>query len=276
VLFDIIEGAQVPVTRLTKIFRQADDSGIPYAAEAINNGQNPSWGTLGGVDFVEVGEGEDSVVDCLHETLRQVCERLPSEGIAPRDIQVLVPQKKKGVGVEALNRALKVRLNPSDYSPTPIGNDYEVHPGDRVIHTRNDYDLEVFNGEIGVVVHASPGGVTAAMLKGVHRSSTDTQTITVVVQFDDGRQIGYTALEARQLHLAYAVTGHKFQGSQTRAAVVVAHSIHAWTLTRAWTYTAMTRAADRLVVVGQEAAVAKAAGNLDGTERNTTLQAQMR
>ena len=275
VLNDVIRSEKVPTTRLTKIFRQAADSGIPYAAEAINTGTTPDWDNLGGVSFEDVGGGDESVADCLHAVLEQVCKVLPAEGIMPRDVQVLCPQKKKGVGVENLNVALKVRLNPSDYSPTPIGNSYEVHAGDRVIHTKNDYDLEVFNGEIGVVTAAGPGGLPKVPT-GTHYTNkyTKKNPITVIVDYGD-KVIGYTAVEARQLHLAYAVTGHKFQGSQSKAVVVVAHSVHAWTLTRAWVYTALTRAADRLVVVGQQSAVAKAANNLSGTERNTTLAACM-
>ena len=279
VLYDLIQSGVIPVTRLLTIHRTAADSGIPYVADDINNGRAPTFEGRAGCSFVEA----DEVDEVIAEVLSQVRDAL-ARGVAARDIQVLAPQKERGAGVEALNVALKAALNPSDFTAVTIGSKYQVHVGDKVIHMHNNYQLAeegrsegTFNGEIGFVTQAAPGGIPEASLGNAIRSDAcgGKTPAVIVVDFGD-RQVAYTKTEAMDLALAYCVTGHKFQGSQARVIIVVCHEAHAFTLTRSWTYTAATRSSEQLIFVGQLSALAKAVRNTRGTERGTDVQALLR
>lgn len=281
VLFDIIESGVVPVTRLTHIFRQASDSPIPHLAHAVNQGADLSeYLTTSGMVQMREEQDVDGVVRAV-TTL--VAHTLPASGVAPKDIQVLCPQKGAACGVEALNVALKAALNDGDgVTPINIGGGYACHVGDRVIQTANSYTLAdeergfvgTFNGEIGTVVAGAAGGLLNVDDDVIVSEGEKTQPVVLVVDYGD-RKVGYKAAEVRDLQLAYAVTGHKYQGSQSRCVVVPVHSVHQWTLTRPWLYTAITRASERLVLVGQPEAVAAAASNTRGTCRGTRLQVNL-
>lgn len=281
VLHDLIAGG-LPTTRLTKIFRQAEDSPIPYLANAINEGDTRGIDEFlgSGVDFAE----ESDVEALVKLVVQRVVHDLPAEGIDRRDIQVLAPQKNQGIGVRQLNLSLKAALNPSESTPVNLGSagegvSYQCHVGDKVIQTSNNYQLAneggagaegTFNGEIGYVVAAQAGGILNPEAD-VRSGDTDSRNpIVVVVDFGD-RTVAYTQNEARELHLAYCVTGHKYQGSQAPCIVIPVHSAHQYTLTRQWLYTAVTRASERLVLLGERAAVHKAAGATRGARRGTKL-----
>lgn len=297
VLFDIIQSAKVPVARLTKIFRQASESRIPYVARDINNGRLPE--NL-------AGEGTD--VRFVERSTPELCVELVLAAVAPtgipaqkkidaRDIQVIVPQKNHAVGVEALNIALQTALNPAtdNEMDIPIGNNYFTRKGDRVLHVENNYDLDVMNGDLGFVLDSNPDGLDLGLYPEV-RTSEDaeagesgdedefgdippaaphlrTRKHVLVVEFDDGtKQVAYNKQEARELRLGYAVTVHKFQGSQSPAVIFIAHPVHQFMLTRANVYTALTRASKYVLIIGSANTLARAASNTRGAERRTQLR----
>ncbi len=258
VLEDLLElegsagGARtVPATRLTEVFRQAARSLIVRAAHAINAGELPD-GVAGAGDvrdfFLIMRDGPRAI-------FAEVCElaatRLPSHyGLDPAaDVQVLAPMHKGPLGIDALNTELRARLNPDG---TPIGGT-GLRVGDKVMQTRNSYEHDLFNGERGVLLH--------------HDDTRD----RVLFGGEDGRRVSLPSDALDTLRLAYAATVHKAQGSQARAIVVPIFRGHQIMLTRNLVYTAVTRAQDVCVVVGERAALATAVGRTDARRRYTRL-----
>ena len=312
VLFDLIAAGELPCVRLEKIYRQADESRIPWVARDINNGLVPNDLAGEGTDFrfVEKDDAE-AAADLI---VKAVSTYLPQQkGFSPNDIQVLAAQKggrtdgAKALGVEQLNIRLQQELNPALNSESDvfIGAGYSCRRKDRVIHTKNDYKLNVMNGEVGFILDADPHGVDLAKFEGVWTSSMSGRAKSpdededeaptrspfaqqmlgkggkdkhvLVVSYDQGaRKIGYTGREARQLHLAYAITVHKSQGSQFPAVIMPIHSVHGYMLTRPLVYTGITRAEKYVLCVGQPSALGKAARNTRGTDRLTRLQQRLR
>lgn len=253
VLGEVIRSGAVSVARLTQVFRQQGGSRILDVAHAVRGGR---WEAVenapnSDVFFIEAGDAE-SVVDVVS---RVVTERIPKRfGLRPtRDIQVLVPMHGGASGSEALNRALQSRLTGSSAEGAPL----RPFTGDRVIQTRNDYDLEVFNGDIGVVT---------AVEEAAQRLRVDF----------DGREVGYGGEALRDLELAYAISVHKSQGSEFEAVVLVLTSHHFRMLSRAILYTAVTRARRLLVLVGQSRAFRMAAEDVQGRARMTLLAERVR
>jgi exodeoxyribonuclease V alpha subunit len=312
VLHDLITSGQFTVCRLTKIFRQAAESRIPYVARDINQGQLPSNLDGEGTDvrFIERNTEEET----LQLIMLAVTKGIPEQkGIPAQNIQVIAAQKSGLVGVENLNLALQNALNPTTDHESDVavgGPNYMVRKGDRVIHTKNNYDLEVMNGEMGWVLGSNPNGLDLGEFPTVRTAEdkrdapepepreendddeTDAdepetdepeeptrrkQKYVLVVQFDGHDEpIGYTAKEAREVQLGYCITIHKSQGSQFPAVVIPTHSVHQWMLSRALVYTGLTRAEKYVLMVGHERALAKAARNTRGTERRTQLQRFLR
>jgi exodeoxyribonuclease V alpha subunit len=282
VLSDLIESGVVPVARLTHIFRQAADSPIPHFAAAINTGNAAAV-----VDFLSAGHAgltESAWADEVGDVVRTVVEKVTTASVAARDIQVLCPQKGQGCGVEELNVALKAALNPgSGETPMALGGGYQAHVHDKVIHVQNNYALSdeergfdgTFNGEIGYIVEGAAGGLQDVGADVIVSATDLNLPIVAVVDYGD-RRVGYNKHEAKELRLAYAVTGHKYQGSQARHVVIPVHQAHQFTLTRAWLYTAVTRASESVTLVGQLQAVTKAAGNTRGVRRGTKLVALLK
>ena len=251
VLEDLL-AAEVPSTRLTEVFRQAARSLIVRAAHAINAGELPELvvGEDDVRDFFLIGrDGPQAIFD-------QVCElavtRLPGHyGLDPAaDVQVLAPMHKGPLGIDALNSELRARLNP-DGAPIP-GSGLRV--GDKVMQTRNSYEHDLFNGERGVLLHHDPDG-DRVMFAG-----------------EDGRRVSLPVDALDTLKLAYAATVHKAQGSQARAIVVPIYRGHHIMLTRNLVYTAVTRAQDVCVVVGERAALQLAVRRADARLRYTRLR----
>jgi exodeoxyribonuclease V alpha subunit len=259
VLRDLLASGRTQRVRLTRIFRQARDSLIIQNAHRINAGQMPEglgrsedWPDEEERDFYFIEEEQAS--RALDVVLRLVSERIPARfgTNARRDIQVVAPMYRGNAGVNRLNEALQQTLNPHGRG-RKIG-EMTLRQGDRVIQLRNDYDREVFNGDIGFVVGAPAEG-------------------DLVVEFD-GRKVGYDVDAARDLALAYAISVHKSQGSEYPAVVVVLLPEHHVMLQRNLIYTALTRGRDLVVLVGSRRAVGRAVGNAKPMRRCTRLTAR--
>jgi exodeoxyribonuclease V alpha subunit len=235
VLRELIRSERAPLVRLDRVFRQAQKSAIVRGAHAIQQGRVPDptpRGEKGTGDlFVVRAETPEQVLERLSSTLR----RIPTAyGLDPRqDVQVLVPMRRGPLGTERLNEVLQAELNVATAARTAA-----FRPGDKVMQLRNDYDREVFNGDIGWVQRVEDG--------------------ITYVSFDGGLR-SYPPDDLDALTLAYASTIHKAQGSEFPAVVVVIHGAHHVLLSRALLYTAVTRARKLVVLVGDERAIARAA-----------------
>jgi len=278
VLHDIIESGIAPVIRLTKIFRQATESRIPYFAREVNTGEVGVLPASGGdVRFIECDDAHelaDLIVEAVDEILPHPRDDRPS---FPHEMTQLICAQKKGVfGVEAMNRALQARLNPGD-SGVYIAGQNLARDGDRVIHVKNNYQLLAFNGDMGTVVAADFGGLTQTDLAPFDLEedlASDTPPV-LVVDYGD-RYVAYKKQDCFELQLAYAITIHKSQGSQFPCTIIPVHAEHGFMLTRSLLYTGATRAEKLLVLIGQEDAVRRAATNTRGAHRRTKLQERLR
>lgn len=249
VLGDIIDSGVVPVTRLTTVHRQAQDSGIIAAASAIHQGRVPVSGEHSGFDDCYLLR-QDNPERARELLLRVVAERLPAKGFDPlTEVQVLAPTRRGPLGTEVLAQAVQSRLNPDGQKLAKLG-DKSLRMGDRVLCVRNRYDLEVFNGDIGVVLRRTADGVEVDM---------------------DGRVVPFGWEDLSDLDLAWAMTVHKSQGSEYPAVVVALHDSHHLLLRRSLLYTAVTRASRFLCVVGSQRALERAVHDVGGTARRTRL-----
>jgi exodeoxyribonuclease V alpha subunit len=241
VLADIIDSGAVPVARLTEIFRQAAESQIITNAHRVNSGYMPNLDITrndrSDFYFVEAHDPEDGV----SKIVEIVKNRLPKRfGFDPiKDIQVLCPMNRGGLGARALNVELQKALNPThdDISVERFGFTYRV--GDKVMQTDNDYDKEVFNGDLGYIRHI------------------DIDAQELVIEFD-GKPVEYQFGELDEVALAYAISIHKSQGSEYPAIVIPIMMQHYMMLRRNFLYTGITRGKELVVLVGQKKAVGMA------------------
>jgi exodeoxyribonuclease V alpha subunit len=259
VLADLIDSGAVPVARLTEIFRQAAASRIVTAAHAINRGRVPDLSAADpDSDFFFIDRPDP--VSLLGTLVEVVSRRLPARyGFdAVRDIQVLSPMNRNTLGTRNLNAVLQAALNP------PEGWKFEVErfgitfrAGDKVIQTRNNYEKEIFNGDIGVI----------------REITTDPARISVV--FEGAREVAYEPGELDELQLAYAITIHKSQGSEFPAVVMPVSTQHFILLQRNLLYTGITRGKRLVVVIGDPKALGMAAGNRESQRRWTGLRERL-
>ncbi|MFT9324882.1 MAG: ATP-dependent RecD-like DNA helicase, partial [Acetobacter sp.] len=252
VLADIIGSDAVPVVRLTEVFRQAAQSRIITNAHRINEGKMPELSAEEGSDFYFVEAAEPEVG--LRKLLAVVKDRIPARfGLDPvRDVQVLCPMNRGGLGARSLNIELQQALNPAgDVKIERFG--WTYGPGDKVMQIANDYDRDVFNGDLGVI------------------DKIDVEEGELTVLFD-GREVVYGFGELDELVLAYATTIHKSQGSEYPVVVIPLVTQHYTMLARNLLYTGVTRGRKLVVLVGQKKALAIAVRNQGGRRRWSKLR----
>ena len=253
VLADIIQSEAIPVVRLTEVFRQAAESRIITAAHRINKGQIPDLARPEGEsDFYFVNAAEPEAAVPLIVDL--VKNRIPNRfGFDPiRDVQVLCPMNRGGVGARSLNIELQAALNPAkEQKVERFG--WTFAPGDKVMQIENDYEKEVYNGDVGYI------------------DAVDLDTGELIASFD-GRPVTYGFGELDTLVPAYAATIHKSQGSEYPAVVIPVMTQHYTMLQRNLIYTGITRGKKLVVIVGQAKAVAIAVKNVSGRRRWTKLK----
>lgn len=248
VLKDIIRSGTVPVVRLSEVFRQAGESIIVVNAHRINRGLFPDVRSSADFEFRDIAD-EAAVAAAI---VRLCSQELPAAGLDPlADIQILSPMHRQQCGVENLNRLLQNALNPPDPVRPPVGGN-ALRLGDKVMQTRNNYGKGVFNGDIGFIVGADSG--------------------IAVVRYPDG-DILYERSELDELILAYAMSVHKSQGSEYPVVVMPLVAGHYVMLQRNLLYTAVTRAKQRVILLGAKAALHTALAN-DRTRRRYTLLAE--
>lgn len=251
VLADLVRSRAVPVVRLDEVFRQSQQSGIVRNAHRINRGEElESNPTADLADFYVVEK--DVPEEILGIVRRLIGERIPQRfGIDPlREVQVLAPMHRGVLGCDNLNRELQALLNPKGRPIPSHGGRFRV--GDKVMQIRNNYDKEVFNGDVGQVV------------------GYDAEERLLSVAFD-GREVVYERKEGDELVLAYAVSVHKSQGSEYPAVVLPLHTQHYVMLQRNLLYTAVTRGRRLVVIVGSPRAVRLAIANDKMAFRHTHL-----
>jgi exodeoxyribonuclease V alpha subunit len=257
VLADVIESGAVAVVRLTEIFRQVAASWIVKAAHAVNHGEMPESAPAGQGDFYFVEADEPSAV--LDRIVTMVRDRIPARfGLDPfRGVQVLTPMNRSELGTVQLNVRLQAILNPPRGGPEVERFGWTFRAGDKVMQMQNDYDKDVFNGDIGRV------------------SAIDTHEQELTVEFD-GRPVVYDFGELDELALAYACTIHKAQGSEYPAVVMPLHTQHFVMLQRNLLYTAITRGKRLVALVGSRKALATAVGRSDSARRCSALGRRLR
>ena len=254
VLRDIIDSEKIPVIRLTRIFRQAQSSRIIMSAHAINQGYYPDTSNGKQTDFFFIKNEDPEQV--ATEIVNLVKYRLPKAYNQPQsNIQVLTPMQRSVVGAANLNMMLQQALNTSNLGISRGGTTYKL--GDRVMQIRNNYDKNVFNGDIGTI----------------ERVNMEDRTISV--SFED-HSAEYEAAELDELTLAYATTIHKSQGSEYPIVVIPILMTHFVMLQRNLIYTGITRAKKICVLIGQPKALAYAVRNLTVSNRNTKLKERLR
>lgn len=267
VLGDLLDSGVVPSIRLTQVFRQAQESLIVTNAHRIRQGQFPTLvpprerGSSNCL-WIEVEEEIDAEGNSVtssalgaQQVVRLVRKSLPALGFRGDDIQVLTPMRRGTLGVDYLNEQLQEALNPSDphgRKPELLRGSRRFRIGDRVIQLVNNYDKNVFNGDVGTIADIKP----------------DDQILTV--RFPEA-VVEYDFADYDELQLAYAMSIHKAQGSEYKAVVLVMHSSQYMMLQRNLLYTGLTRARSLCLLVGDKRAIGRAVKNNKTTRRYTRL-----
>ncbi|MCB1204341.1 MAG: ATP-dependent RecD-like DNA helicase [Verrucomicrobiae bacterium] len=258
-LHDLIASGIVPCARLTHIYRQSATSRIIEAAHAINEGRLPPLDNPPDADFFFLPrDGAEAIAETLGHLIR---ERIPAHfGFHPRDeIQVLTPMNRQSLGTRELNAMLQTALNSPGEGKLEIerfGTTFRT--GDKVIQTRNNYEKEIFNGDIG------------------HIAEITNEPVSISVVFEGHTRVVYEPGELDELALAYAVTIHKSQGSEFPAVVIPLSTQHYPLLQRNLLYTAVTRGKRLVVVVGEKRALERAVRNGEGSRRHSGLAGRLR
>lgn len=255
---DLVDWGRLPTVRLEVLHRTALTSWIHIAAQDLLHGRMPSLEKRPDFAFAEVNDPRL----ILPKVRRLMTEVFCKGGKVDAEAQVLIPQKPGLAGIESANLVLQDALNPKrEGERVWLRGDWEIRPRDLVIQTRNDYDREVFNGEIGRVIDVVQA-----------RGENDQAVDYLRVSFGGHSEISfYGTRDVPALQLAYALTIHRTQGSEFPWAIVVCHSIHAFMLSRQLLYTAITRAKAGVVLVGDRKGIERAVNNRRTDERNTSL-----
>jgi len=252
ILADLITSGAVPVVRLTEVFRQAVQSRIITSAHRINHGAMPDLGKPEGDSdfyFVPADDPETAVPRIIDLAKTRIPQRFGLDPI--RDIQVLCPMNRGGVGARSLNIELQKALNPAgERKVERFG--WTFAPGDKVMQIENDYDKDVYNGDIGYI------------------DDVDPEAAELTASFD-GRAVAYGFGELDTLVPAYAATIHKSQGSEYPAVIIPVMTQHYTMLQRNLLYTGVTRGKKLVVLVGQKKAVAIAVRSISGRRRWSKL-----
>jgi exodeoxyribonuclease V alpha subunit len=256
VLADIIESGRIATVRLTEIFRQASTSKIITNAHRINHGQMPvvdKTESLSDFYCLYAETPEEIFAKLMHVVLERIPQRFHFHPV--NDVQILTPMNRGGLGARSLNIELQARLNGhSEPKITRFGNTYA--PGDKVIQRINNYDKEVFNGDIGVI------------------KAIDLEESQVKIVFDD-REVDYEFSDLDEITLAYATSVHKSQGSEYPVVVIPMAMHHFMLLERNLLYTGVTRGKQLVVVIAQSKALAMAVKNQKSQRRITHLAARL-
>lgn len=251
ILKDMISSERIMVTELSQIFRQAAGSKIITNAHSINKGYFPDISNPPGSDFIfiEAEEPEDIQKKILHLIQTELPEKYHFNPFD--DIQILSPMRKGGIGIENLNHLLQNALNPSTQPLCKMGRTF--HLDDKVIQLKNNYDKKVFNGDVGRIA-------SIAMTKQ-----------ELVVNFD-GNMVPYDFSELDELTLAYAVSIHKYQGSECPCVIIPIHTSHYKLLHRNLIYTGITRGKKLVILIGTKKALFIAVKNDEVKKRFTGLK----
>jgi exodeoxyribonuclease V alpha subunit len=258
VLRDLVRSERVPTARLQRIFRQGSGSRIVAGAHAILDGALPEFPPKGVESdlFLWPADGSQAIADAVCELAgKRIPERFGFDRL--RDVQVLAPMYRGACGVDELNRRLRELLNPSGTTLERQGKLFRV--ADKVIQLRNDYDREVFNGDVGRIVDVSP------------------ESGTVVVAFDEHEKgLEYRLGDLDDLAPAYAITVHRAQGSEYPVVIFPLAPDHGVMLKRNLVYTALTRGRKLVVLVGRRDTLRRAVASIDGAQRFTGLELRLR
>lgn len=263
VLRNLIDSKRVAVTALTAVFRQGKRSAIVLTAHDILQGapampaplENPGdFDPEKDLHFIAAPDAESCVRAVADLCGKWIPQKLGADAL--EDIQVLAPMHKGAAGVKAFNAALQAALKPANARGVPGHDGLRFEEGDKVIQVKNNYDKDVFNGDLGRVtsVHPESGGIVATF---------------------DGEPAEYDRSDAHELHLAYAITVHKSQGSEFPVVVIPVLKAHFVMLRRNLIYTALTRGRKKVFLVGDPAAYAMAVRNADDAKRITGLGARL-
>lgn len=268
VLHEMIDSNVVPIVRLKTIFRQAAESQIIKNAHLINEGVVPSFknNRNGDYFFMDVdGMEQERIRDYI---VTYVCDNLPRYyNVDADEIQVLAPMKKGPTGVWELNDYIQNRINPPSATKQIIPcNDHLLRIGDKVMYTCNDYDKNIFNGDVGKIISIC---LTQDDMDDMN-DTDENKKRGFVVDFD-GNKVHFDLSKAQDFILAYATTIHKSQGSEYDIVVMPLTTANYIMLQRNLLYTAVTRAKKVFVLFGQKNAVARAVKNLTVVNRNTRL-----
>lgn len=255
VLKDLIASERIPVIQLKQIFRQAAGSRIVTNAHRINAGEFPDIQTIPRSDFQFIALEEPEKI--VEEIVNLIATTLPKAYRFHKfdEIQLLSPMKKGMIGIENLNIVLQKALNPSPSPLVRMGRSF--HLGDKVMQIRNNYQKEVYNGDVGRIV------------------AIDLSEQKLLVRYDE-KSVGYEFAEMDELVLAYAVSVHKYQGSECPCIIIPVHTSHFKLLSRNLLYTAVTRGKKLVVLVGTKKALAIAVGNEEVKKRYTGLKERLK
>lgn len=253
VLRDLIDSQSVPVSRLTHVHRQAEGSGIGWNAAQVREGRPLSTGgDPWRDDFAFLKAADDHAI---RTQLVEVIEGLMRQGVAPQDIQVLCPQRPHDCGTIALNELLRGLLNPNRPDSERLSEGVCV--GERLMQIKNNYELEVFNGDMGTVTKIKDdGGLEMVM--------------------EDGRQVSFPKTALRDLEYGYAITVHKSQGGERPVILMPISRAHSFSLNRSLMYTGITRGKSRVMLIGDGRTAAMAVRKKSDLVRTTGLIREMR